>query len=319
MIEAVLLLLFAAGAAVLYLPEAGDLWRLLRHRTARWKESFLTEEGWLQNRQEICQQIVMEHIRRLLQITFSAGTKKAVKYFLFFSAAVGTAVFAILFCCASIVVAAAASLAAAAMPYLLLRCMIQEKQIMGSQEGEILVTEILNNYKIQYCNMVAAIEATAVTIEGAPYCRQLLFNLSRGLNRMAGTSDLELLMEEFRFALGTSWAGILSENMFLACSSGVRVTESLSDLAKSMEQARQVEEFSQRENNEGRMILKYFVPGSFLLLFAGGIRFFGLTVEEWLSYQFQTSAGLTWAVLFVLTCLGAAAVQALLSRRKFDL
>lgn len=319
MTEVILLLLFMGGILVLYLPELGDLWRIMRFRILQWKESFQMEEGWLQSRKESYQQKLPEYIRRLLQVTLSAGTRKGVRYFFHLSVSSGAVMFLFMICQASLFTAAGASAAAAVMPYLLLRCMVQEKQVAGSHEGEILVTEILNNYKIHYCNMVTAIEVTAVTMEGAPYCRQLLFNLSRGLNRMSGNRDLELLMEEFRFALGTSWAGILSENMFLACSSGIRVTESLSDLAKSMERARQVEEFSQRENNEGRLILRYLVPGSCILLTAGGIRFFGLTVEEWFYYQFRTSTGLTWAVLFLLTCLVALAAQSLLSRRKFDL
>ena len=319
MIEAILILLFAVGILVFYLPEIKDLWRLLRFYFQRWKNSFVLEEGWLQARQEAYQQKVLEHIRRLLQVTFSVGTQKGVRYFLCISGILSITVFILMLSWSSFGMASAAAGTSALMPYLFLRCIVQEKQVTGSHEGEILVTEILNNYKIHYCNMIQAIEVTAVTMEGAPYSRQLLFNLSRGLNRMSGNADLELLMEEFRFALGTSWAGILSANMYLACSSGIRVTESLSDLAKSMERARQIEEFSRRENNEGKLILRYLVPGTCILLTAGGIHFFGLTLNEWIYYQFQTNTGRTWAVLVLLSCLGAAAVQMLLSKRKFDL
>ena len=197
MTEAILLLLFMVGILVLYLPELGDMWRIMRFRILQWKESFQLEEGWLQSRKESYQQKFPEYIRRLLQVTLSAGTRKGVRYFFLLSVSSGTVMFLFMICQASLFTAAGASAAMAVMPYLLLRCMVQEKQVAGSHEGEILVTEILNNYKIHYCNMVTAIEVTAVTMEGAPYCRQLLFNLSRGLNRMSGNRDLELLMEEY--------------------------------------------------------------------------------------------------------------------------
>ncbi len=311
--------LLTAGVIILKLPELKDCIRLGRHCLQKWKQKFVNEEEWKEGHGERFRHPVPEHIRRLLQVTLSMGTKKSVRCFFGVSAGLGASVFLMTAGRIAFIGTAAAGMMGALLPYLGLRCMIQGRQVAGSHEGEILVTEILNNYKINYCNMVRAVEVTAMTMEGAPYSRKLLFNLSRGLNRVSGSSELKLLLEEFRFAMGTSWADILADNIYLACQSGIRVTESLSDLAKSMEQVRKIEEFSRRENNEARAILRYLLPLGSVIMTAGGIYFFGLTPKEWFHYQFQTETGIVWFMLWILTWMTAAGVHLLLSNRKFDL
>jgi hypothetical protein len=196
---------------------------------------------------------------------------------------------------------------------------MQGQRVASSQEGEVLVTELLNNYKIYYCNMGQAIEVTAMTMTDAPHCRQLLLNLSRGLNKAATGPEVESLLEVFRFSIGTSWANILTTNLFLACHSGIRVTDSLSDLARSMAEARKLEEYARRENNEARWILRYLVPACSILILVGGCRFFGMSLAEFRYYQFQTGPGITWFVLWLAAYLTAVSVHLFLTRRKFDL
>lgn len=317
--EVFFFLLLTAGIAVLKLPDVKDGVRLIRCGMQRWRQKFVNEEEWQSGSLQRFRHPAAEHVRRLLQIALSMGTKKSVRFFFGLSGVLGAVSFLMTVQRISPGGAAAAGLMGGMLPYLGLRCMIQGRQVAGSHEGEILVTEILNNYKINYCNMVRAIEVTAMTMEGAPYSRKLLFNLSRGLNRVSGGGQLKLLLEEFRDAMGTSWADILADNIYLACSSGIRVTESLSDLAKSMEQVRKIEEFSRRENNEARAILRYLLPLGSILMTAGGIHFFGLTPSQWFHYQFQTETGIIWFLMWLLTWVTAAGVHLLLSNRKFDL
>lgn len=311
--------LLTAGIIVWKMPELRDGIRLIRHSMRRWKQKFINEEEWQNGSLQRFRHPAAEHVRKLLQVTLSMGTKKSVHSFFLLSGGLGAAAFLLTVRRLTVFGAASAGMMGGILPYLGLRCMIQGRQVAGSHEGEILVTEILNNYKINYCNMVRAIEVTAMTMEGAPYSRKLLFNLSRGLNRVSGSSELKLLLEDFRYAIGTSWADILADNIYLSCHSGLRVTESLSDLAKSMEQVRQIEEFSRREHHEARAILRYLIPFGSILMTAGGIHFFGLTPEQWFHYQFQTEVGIIWFLMWILTWMTAAGVHLLLSNRKFDL
>ena len=97
------------------------------------------------------------------------------------------------------------------------------------------------------------------------------------------------------------------------------MTESLSDLAKSMEQVRKIEEFSRREHNEARAILRYLIPLGSVVMTVGGIYFFGLTPGQWFYYQFQTETGIVWFLMWLLTWMTAAGVHLFLTNRKFDL
>ena len=319
MTEGILLILLTAGLVTAVLPELEDLYRMVMHRITLWGRSFHNEDDWLSIRREQYGNRLPEHVRRMLQMTLSLGTRRSVRAFFLLSG--GMAVLLLLLAArwVSFLLAMTAAICSGSLPYLLLRCMVQERRVASSMEGEVLVTEILNHYKIHYCNMQEAIETAALHMVDAPHSRQLLLNLSRGLQKASTAAEMKGLMEDFRFSIGTSWASILTEDMYLACSSGLRVTDSLSDLAASMREARKLEELNRRENNEARLILKYLVPAGSLLMTAGGVRFFGLSMEEFLRYQFRTGPGITWFLLTFVTYLAAIFVHLLLSRRKFDL
>ena len=319
MTEGILLILLAAGLVTAALPELEDMYRMILHRMILWRRSFHNEEDWLSIRKEQYGQWLPEHVRRLLQMTFSLGTRRSVEAFFLLSGSMAVLMLLLAARWVSFSLAVTAAAGSGFLPYLLLRCMVQERRVASSMEGEILVTELLNHYRIHYCNMQEAIETAALHMEDAPHSRQLLLNLSRGLQKATTTAEMKGLMEEFRFSIGTSWAAILTEDMYLACASGLRVTDSLSDLAVSMGEARKLEELSRRENNESRLILKFLVPAGSLLMAAGGVRFFGLSMEEFLRYQFGTGPGITWFLLTLVTYLAAIFVHLLLSRRKFDL
>lgn len=318
MIEAVLLILFAVGLLTLTLPEMEDLYRLIRYRIRVWYFWFHNEEEWLDARRQRMDERIFESIRRLLQAGYSMGTRKSVVAFFILSGSLGLITLLLVAGWISLPLTILTCLFSSGLPYLFLRCKIQGQRVASSQEGEVLVTELLNNYKIHYCNMRQAIEVTAMTMEGAPHCRKLMLNLARGLHKAVAGGDVEILMEEFRFAIGTSWANILATDMYLACSGGLRVTESLSDLARSMAQARQLEEYGRRENNEARWMLCYLVPIGGLLMVLGGCHFFGLTISQLLHYQFHTGPGITWFVIWLTTYMAAVGVHLLLTRRKFD-
>ena len=217
------------------------------------------------------------------------------------------------------ILTAAASLFIFLMPYALLRLKLQVIRVESSREGEILVTELLENYKIHYFNMQRAIEVSAVGMEEAPNCRRLLFNLSKGLNAAGGAEQIKQLLEEFRLSINTSWANILVVNLYFALSGGMQVTYALSDLAAAVAMARKVDEYVKRENNEAKLMLKYLAPAAYLLTLVGGIAFFGLTWKKYLFYQFHTTAGLTWLVISLLLYAAGILLYVYISKGKLDL
>ena len=319
MVEKILFFLFVTGIITWTLPEMEDGYRAFRYKIIMWLRSFRNKENWLDAGAERLDCGFLEHIRRLLQATLTLGTGRGVYIFLGISALLSGWMFFFAVRKTSFLLAFTAAAGTAAIPYLILVCRLRMKRIANSHEGEILVTELLNNYKIHYFNMRQAIEITAVTMEEAPHSKRLLLNLAKGLNKASSEREIRLLLSEFRFEIGTAWAGILAEDIYLACSSGMKVTEALSDLTKSMRRARKLKEYTGRENNEAGLILKYFIPAAWVFSIIGGIYSFRLTIEEYFYYQFQTGVGMTWFLVWLLLYLGAWMVRFLLVRRKLDI
>lgn len=205
------------------------------------------------------------------------------------------------------------------LPIVFLLARLQTLRIKSSKEGKTLVIDLLDNYKIHYYNMQHAVEVTASTIEEAPNCKRLLFNLSKGLNRVADDRQIRRLLEDFKYAIGTSWAGILTDNIFFALSSGIRVDIALEDLVYSITMAEEVEEKSKRENNEAGLIIKYLVPGCYCLTYIGAVKFFGMTSREFFHYQFGTETGLSWFVAIIVMYILSLIAKFFLTQNKLDL
>lgn len=321
MAEILLLLLLLAGITVLSWDFLKALASKCREGLERWFLEFKEEKEAGQAGKRDSGTLwsgVYEHIRLLLQITLGMGTDRSIKAFVAVSLIPAAILSVFLIGKIPGKLAAAAALSGGFLPYALLRLRLQKIRVESSREGEILITELLENYKIKYCNMQQAIEATAVSIEEAPNSKRILFNLARGLNT-AERSRIAGLLNEFRLSINTSWGNILASNMGFALTSGVEVTEALTDLADTVKRARRVNEFARRENNEAAMILKYLAPAAYFLTVAGAIKLFGLSPEKFFYYQFRTEAGLTWFTISLIIYVAGVLLNACLSSTKLDL
>ena len=321
MAELFLLILLGAGFTVLMWNTIMETWLLMKETGANWMRGFREEtvvKKIVKTGNEGAENKIYDHIRLILRITLGMGTDRSVKAFAMVSTVPAAAVLFVLFGRIPLSLTLTAALGAGFLPYGLLRLRLQKIRVESSREGEILITELLDNYKIYYCNMQRAIEASAATIEEAPNSRRLLFNLARGLN-MAEKNRIGFLLRDFRMSINTSWGNILASNMGFALTAGVEVTEALTDLADTVKRARRVDEFARRENNEASMILKYLAPAAYILTAAGGIVFFGLSPEKFIYYQFRTEAGLTWFTISLIIYAAGVLLNGCISRPKLDL
>lgn len=208
---------------------------------------------------------------------------------------------------------------AAAVPYGVLVARLHSRRVARSREGDILVQELLNNYKIHGFNMKEAVEVTSAELSKAPGAKRLLLQLAKGLQKAVTKEEVEYHLSAFRYAIDTAWGSALSTNIFFAHLYGIRVDGALEDLLTSMIRSRQVVEHGNRENNEARLILKYLAPVSFLLSVFGACRYFGFTLAKFLKYQFGTALGMQWFLIMVMLYLGSLLLSVFLSREKMDI
>ncbi|HKM28126.1 MAG TPA: hypothetical protein VJY37_00425 [Anaerovoracaceae bacterium] len=304
---------FFAGVFLLEFDLFGDIFMAAKNRI-RMRRHFESGRDSLTN-----QRGIMSHVNILLMATTGQKGRNAVNTFIFVSAIIGIGVYFILQFLVPMGIALLAATVGALLPYGILRTRLQRIRVKGSREGDILVTELLNNYKINYYNMKEAVEVTATTMENAPHCKRLLLDVAKGFNKAATKEDFKGILDVFRYSLDTSWGNVLATNIYFAQVLGIKVTNSLSDLVESISQSRRVGEFSKRENNEAQLMLRYLAPICFLLTILGACKFFGFTFQKYCTYQFGTPTGLSWFIGIILFYIAGVLVNEFLSKKKMDL
>lgn len=207
----------------------------------------------------------------------------------------------------------------AALPYSILLVRLHGRRVARSKEGDILVQELLNHYKINDCNMKEAIEMTAASIESAPNGKRLLLQLSKGLQTAVTGDEVKRLLSGFRYSLDTAWGNVLATNIFFAYMYGIHVDAALEDLLASMTKSREIVEHGKRENNEARMILWYLAPASYLLSIAAACRYFGFTPSKFVQYQWGTALGLRWFFLILALYSVSILLHGFFSKEKMDI
>ena len=215
--------------------------------------------------------------------------------------------------------ALACGIFAGAMPSCILLARLHARRVSRSREGDVLVQELLNNYKIYDYNMKEAIEVTAATMEEAPEARRLVLQLAKGLQRAVTRREVEQILSVFRYSLDTAWGNALAANILFACVYGIRVDAAMEDLLAGIVKSRQVVEHGKRENNEARMMLKYLAPVSFLLSVAAACRYFGFTLGRFLRYQLGTALGLRWFLIMAMLYGAGVLINTFFSREKMDI
>ncbi len=312
MTAAFLLLVFMAGLFVFTFDSMKDIYVALLMIIRKTMDSFRGTD--LTDRSEL-----WERVRIVLGITLGMGKDRSVRLFFSVSGLLSVTVMVLLAGKVVFWLHVAASVTAAFLPYMILRIRMEDMRIEGSHEGEKLLAELTENYKINYYNMKEAIDKTAIALNNAPGSQKIMANLSRGLDRTGSEKGMMKLLDEFSLSINTSWSNTLKNLMYFALVHGIRVDEALEDLSETLKSARAVEEYSKRENNESAMMIKYLVPLTYLMTVYAGVEFFGLGAEKFLKYQFGTEVGATWFTIFMIVYIISCMVNSFLSRNKLDL
>ncbi len=123
-------------------------------------------------------------------------------------------------------------------PYALLRLKLYTIRIESSYEGEFLLTELINQYKINNFNMVEAIDASIAHLANAPQSRRLIFHMSLRLKSYSDRQDLERILYDFTYGINTQWSRLLMNNILLSIDEGLVVTSGLVDIQNELKRAK---------------------------------------------------------------------------------
>lgn len=301
--------LLLAGLALIFYPSfVKSVYRI----RAKQRLKAISGEGGSENNS-------LDKLSQALFIAFGISAPNAAAEFILGSVLLAALVFAALTAAFGIRTAFTGFLFTLPAPALVLLTRLRNRQVDMSREGDMLVTELLGNYRISRFNMREAIERTAYSLEEAPLSKKMLLSLSRELNSASSNEDAVKAIEIFRLAIATSWGDLLAVNLEFAIIDGILVSESLRDLVISVENAKRKLEQTKRETGDSTVILKVLFPAMCALIYIGAVTAFGMTTAEFLHAQFMTKTGITWFFGLIFSYIVSLLVCAHTARQKMDI
>lgn len=277
-------------------------------------------EKMLKKGKERKQLPISEYIERMISTVNGKAEKGSVMKFYELSIFLAMMAFVLTYFLMTAKIAPLAAVVAGFMPFLCYRTKLQGIRNETSREGEILTSELLSNYKIYHTSMRTAIENTIETISSeAPHSKKLLIRLQYDINAVASKEGLKEAIDRFKFGIGTNWSIMLATNIELSLFEGLDVTSSMEDLIQQIARARKAMEETKRQGSEARRMLKFLVPGIYLLTLIASMYFFGMSFTEFCHNQFKTPTGSTWFLIVCVTYIASIAAAEYIGRDKMDI
>lgn len=264
---------------------------------------------------------VIRHLEMLLYATYGTKTANAITTFAVISAGLFIITQIMLTKSnANIITKILISCATTALPYFRLRVKLHSIRIEASYEGEKLVTEINDQYRINYFNMIEAIDKTCESpkINKCPYSKKILFRLALAVKQYRNTEELDEAIKEFTFAIDTQWAILLANNISISIEHGTDVSESLNDIIEDIKDIKKIIEENKQINNEGFTMIRFVAPITYIASVLAAIKFFGFSFSKFFNYQIGTSLGLKFFVLSMGTIAVNYIVYLAVRKPKYD-
>ena len=202
-------------------------------------------------------------------------------------------------------------------PYGILLNKLLMTQSDSSKDATIVVTTLLNQYRIYNFNMIAAIDATILALDDNVITRRYLMRLSMRIKEYRSEKELIKILNEFSFAVNTNWIRMLSDAIFFSVNSKIDVTLSLNGIIKQIKLIDDIQNTGKRLNNEAFVMAKFLAPTMFLIMVGVCIKMMGMKLDEILFRQVN-GHGLMFLYLMIGLGLASYVIEYLYKHRKFD-
>lgn len=203
-------------------------------------------------------------------------------------------------------------------PYLYLRLRLNSIRIEGSYEGNVVVRELVNQYRINFYNIVEAIEKVA-KIKSAPVCEKAFYILSIKIKECKTKEEIMDELEALTFIVNTEWMKMLANNIYMALEFGTNITTGLEDILFELKESKEVEEKRNQLNIESFSILKFLSPAMYLATLFIAMEYFDFTLKKFMKYQLKTEMGIKFLTLIVFLTTINIGIMLFVSKRKFDI
>lgn len=209
-------------------------------------------------------------------------------------------------------------IAAGLMPYLLIRMKFESIRRRSSFEGEMVVGNFLNHYRICSFNVYEALERMLYESRNTKVSNPLILRMLLELRNTGNPQEIKKAAASYSDMVGTNWSRMFAYNIRLAAEKGINISLGIEDILIQLRDARTLFEERKRMNSEAVRIVVYMIPFLYLFTVAMSVKFIGITPMEYLKNQFFTKEGfllfITEMMLFLLNLVFIEIV----TKRRFD-
>ncbi len=206
----------------------------------------------------------------------------------------------------------------AAMPYGYIRAKLALKQVAGSFEGEILVAELINQYKMCSKNIYETIDKSVLELNDSTLSKKALFQLRLKLNSYTKESELREAFNDFAANWNTIWARMLADNLYNAVKEEVNILPGLENIMEQGKRVNQTIEENKKDGMETEVMVKILFPLFSLLMLFLARNMVGYPWNRILSYLFIEPIGLILISVYIFLWGLNLVILPVLNKQKYD-
>lgn len=203
-------------------------------------------------------------------------------------------------------------------PYLILRIKFEGIRRKSSFEGEILVSNFLNQYRIANFNVYEALERLLQESKNTKSSNPFVLKMLLQLRNAGNPKEIRDAVNKFANIINTNWSRMFAYNIQIASEKGINVSLAIEDIMAQLRDARTIFEERKRLNSEAVRIVVYMIPFLYVFTIVISIKYIGMSVTNYFRNQLFTKEGFLFFTVSSVMFLMNIAIIEIVSRQKFD-
>lgn len=202
-------------------------------------------------------------------------------------------------------------------PFAFMRFKLLVIQSKSSYEAILIISEILNQYKIYNHSVIEALDHTSEYLPDDVVSKKYILRLCIRVKHFRSDAELREILDEFSYSVGTNWSVMLSQSLYVAITESFDITHSLEGLIKQVSIIDNNLKYGKKLVNEGFILSKYFAPVLYFFMAFVILKMLNIDFELFMFYQFRGD-GLKFIVIIIVVFFICLVEEYLYENKKFD-
>ncbi len=188
----------------------------------------------------------------------------------------------------------------------------------SSFEGEILMVNFLNQYRISRMNIYETLEVLCMSKGRQGNVIKLMKKMLMEIRNTGSSSRIKAATDDFADIIDTNWSKMFAYNIYMGASQGWDITTAIEDILVQLRDARILEEERSRLNSETVRIITYMIPILYALTIFLSLKFADMKLNDFMHNQFFNQEGFMFFIVTIILFLFNLILVEVVTKRKFD-